>query len=65
MIRTELTSEEIARKAAHAGIAVRAVVPEEGKRGGSMNPRILLSCATVGTEHYEEALTELYDSIFG
>ena len=64
-IRTELTSEEIARKAAHAGIAVRAVVPEEGKRGESMNPRILLSCATVGTEHYEEALTELYDSIFG
>ena len=64
-IRTELTSEEIARKAAHAGIAVRAVVPEEGKGGESMNPRILLSCATVGTEHYEEALTELYDSIFG
>ena len=37
-IRTELTSEEIARKAAHAGIAVRAVVPEEGKRGGEYEP---------------------------
>ncbi len=57
-LRTGLTSEQIAEQAAQAGIAVRAVAPEAGKENGL--PRILLSCATVGTEHYEEALTQLY-----
>lgn len=56
-IRTGLTSQQIMEKARNAGIAVRAVLPEAGKEGRF--PRILLSCAAVGTEQYEEALVEL------
>lgn len=60
--RTGLSSEEITKKAARAGIAVRAVGHGEGD--AASYPRILLSCATVGTDYYEEALKELYRIIF-
>lgn len=63
-IRTELNSGQIVEKAARAGIAVRAVEPGSGKEDGEGQwPRILLSCAAVGTEYYEEALTELYRAV--
>lgn len=58
-LRTALSAREIAGRAEEAGVAVRPVEEAAG------NPKILLSCASIGAEHYEEALKVLYLAIFG
>ena len=58
-LQTEKASAVIAEEAARAGVAVRPVWEE-----GGGNPRILLSCASVPTEDYREALKTLYQVIF-
>ena len=60
-IKTELSSEEIAKRGAEAGVAVRPA-PAENENGKW--PRILLSCSTVAAEHYEEALIRLKKAVF-
>lgn len=55
-----LSSAEIVERAKKAGVAVR---PVEGAREGG-RPRILLSCSTVETECYHEALTILKQAVF-
>lgn len=59
-IMTELSPEEIAKRAKNAGVAVR---PVTGQSGGKW-PQILLSCSTVAAERYEEALIRLKNAIF-
>lgn len=73
-LKTNLTSAEIAKRAAAAKVAVRPVeeVPDEvssaenaqGIKRQDGNPKILLSCASMETEGYEEALKVLYHAVF-
>lgn len=56
-INTTLNSEEIARCAKKAGVAIRPLMQ-------SSRPQILLSCSTVPAEQYEEALLRLKQAIF-
>lgn len=58
---TPLHSQEIAKRAAAAGVAVRPV--EEGKPEFGRS-RILLSCASMSAEEYEAALRLLYAAIY-
>ncbi len=57
-----LTSREIAKRAARAGVAVRPVDATENLLNGQAHhfredyPKILLSCASMGVERYGEAL---------
>lgn len=60
-IKSDLTAEEIAKRARDAGVTVR---PVTGQSEG-LWPQILLSCSTVASEHYEEALVRLKGAIFG
>lgn len=59
-IKTDKSAAEIARLAAKSGVAVRPVEEDCGSRV----PRILLSCASIGADDYEEALGTLYRAVF-
>lgn len=74
-LKTSLTASEVAARALKAGVAVRPVEEEapvsgkkestSGKREDASGPRILLSCASMGTERYAEALEALYGAVYG
>ena len=61
---TPLSSQEIVRRAAENKVAVRPVEPAGTGEAGNVRPRILLSCATVPTEEYAEALKLLYEAVY-
>ncbi|MDD6074166.1 MAG: PLP-dependent aminotransferase family protein [Clostridium sp.] len=58
---TSLCSQEIAKRAAAAGVAVRPVEEEKSECGRS---RILLSCASMAVEEYEAALKLLHKAVY-
>jgi GntR family transcriptional regulator/MocR family aminotransferase len=57
-IKSGRSASGLARAAAAAGVAVRPV-----EREGAL-PGLLLSCASVSADCYEEALTALYEAVF-
>ncbi len=57
-VKSGRSAYELSQYAAAAGVAVRPV-----EREGAL-PGLLLSCASVSAERYEEALTALYQGIF-
>lgn len=62
-IKADLTAEDISLRAKQAGVAVRPVVSYHDNTKAQY-PHILLSCSTVATEDYEEALLRLKQAIF-
>lgn len=58
-LKTELGGEEILKRAAASGVGVR-IVEEDGRPG---ERRLLLSCASVPSEQYGEALLRLRDCL--
>lgn len=61
---TPLPSQEIVQRAAENKVAVRPVEPAGTGETGDVRSRILLSCATVPTEEYAEALKLLYEAVY-
>ena len=75
-LKTDLSAREIAVRAEAAGVAVRPVEENAGEEETELrpaeskhekqdrNPKILLSCASLETEYYGEALEALYRAVF-
>ncbi len=65
-----LTSAEIAGRAAQAGVAVRPVesvgslLEKQEHHFQEGYPKLLLSCASMGAERYEEALEVLKEVVY-